>query len=65
MNASSIGVKISFYYPPVAVVNNSSEKLQRLVNSWIDETPLKDFSFKAIMVMPALLLQKPSRTSKK
>jgi len=37
----------------------------RLVNSWIDETPLKDFSFKAIMVMPALLLQKPLRTSKK
>jgi len=30
----------------------------------LDKTPLKDIAFKAIMVMPALLLQKPSRTSK-
>ena len=36
----------------------------RLINSWIDATPVKEIAFKAIMMMPALLLQKPSRTSK-
>ena len=36
----------------------------RLINSWIDDSALKPVAFKAIMVMPALLLQKPSRTSK-
>ena len=35
-----------------------------MVNEWIRETPLKDIAFKAIMVMPGLLLQKPSRKSK-
>ena len=34
------------------------------MNSWIDNSPLKSIAFKAIMVMPALLLQKPSKTSK-
>ena len=32
----------------------------RLIHSWIDATPMKEIAFKAIMVMPALLLQKPS-----
>ena len=34
------------------------------MNEWIHEPPLKDIAFKAIMVMPSLLLQKPSRKLK-
>ena len=36
----------------------------RLLNSWSENTPLKDCALRAIHVMPALLLQKPSKTSK-
>ena len=36
----------------------------RLLNAWTEESSLKDVVFKAIMVMPSLLLQKPSKTSK-
>ena len=31
---------------------------------WVSDSPLKDISFKAIMIMPNLLLQKPSKASK-
>ena len=34
------------------------------MNEWLQESPLKDIAFKAIMVMPNLLLQKPSKNSK-
>ena len=40
------------------------DEISRLMNEWIHESPLKDIAFKAIMVMPGLLLQKPSRKSK-
>ena len=36
----------------------------RLVNAWVEDSAMKPISLTAIMVMPALLLQKPSRTSK-
>ena len=36
----------------------------RLLNSWVDDSPLKNIAFKAIMIMPSLLLQKPSKESK-
>ena len=36
----------------------------RLINYWTHNSPLQDVAFKAIMVMPNLLLQKPSRNSK-
>ena len=36
----------------------------RLMNAWVEDSPLKDIAFTAIMVMPALLLQKPSKSSK-
>ena len=39
-------------------------EITRLINCWIDNTALKPIALKSIMVMPALLLQKPSRTSK-
>ena len=39
-------------------------EITSLINCWIDNTALKPIALKSIMVMPALLLQKPSRTSK-
>ena len=40
------------------------DEMSRLMNEWIRKSPLKDIAFKAIMVMPGLLLQKPSQKSK-
>ena len=40
------------------------EETTRLINSWTHNSSLQDVAFKAIMVMPSLLLQKPSRNSK-
>ena len=31
---------------------------------WINDTPLRKIALKAVHVMPALLLQKPSKSSK-
>ena len=39
-------------------------EVSRLISEWLPDSPLKDISFKAIMVMPSLLLQKPSQKSK-
>ena len=36
----------------------------RLLNSWTEYSPLKDCVMKMIHIMSALLLQKPSKTSK-
>ena len=36
----------------------------KLMNEWLQESPLKDIAFKAIKIMPNLLLQKPSKSSK-
>ena len=43
------------------------EEFHRLnfqTDEWIHESPLKDIAFKAIVVMPGLLLKKSSRKSK-
>ena len=40
------------------------QELTQLINAWVDESCLKEISLKAIMIMPALLLQKPSKESK-
>lgn len=39
-------------------------ELTRLVNAWNNSSPLRSIAMKAIHVMPALLLQKPSKKSK-
>ena len=39
-------------------------EITQLFDQWINDTPLKSISLKAIHVMPALLLEKPSRKSK-
>ena len=36
----------------------------KLLNSWVEGTTLHNIAFKAIMIMPKLLLQKPSKNSK-
>ena len=36
----------------------------KLLNAWTSNSPMKDIAFKAIHIMPSLLLQKPSKTSK-
>jgi len=40
------------------------DEMTRLLNAWIGDSALKNISFKAIMIMPSLLLQKPSKESK-
>ena len=39
-------------------------EISRLLNIWTNIAPLKNIALKAIHVMPALLLQKPSKMSK-
>ena len=34
------------------------------MNEWLHSSPMKDIAFKAIMIMPKLLMQKPSQKSK-
>ena len=36
----------------------------QLTNEWLHDSPLKDIAFKVIIIMPSLLLQKPSKKSK-
>ena len=40
------------------------DEITRLMNAWTNDSPLKEIAFKAIMVMPNLLLQKPYKESK-
>ena len=40
------------------------DEITKLIRAWVEESPLKRISMKAIMIMPSLLLQKPSKTSK-
>jgi len=40
------------------------EEITKLMNAWSDDSYLADIAFKAIHIMPALLLQKPSKDSK-
>ena len=40
------------------------EEVTRLMKLWIQDIPMKSVSLKAVHVMPALLLQKPGKSSK-
>ena len=53
-----------FMLPNGGAGKNYIRKMTRLLNSWNEESPLKDIATKAIHIMVALLLQKPSKTSK-
>ena len=50
--------------PNGAAGNRFVKKNTRLMKLWIQDAPLKSISLKAVLVMPALLLQKPSQSSK-
>ena len=50
--------------PTGASGKNFINEITRLFDQWTNNTPLKSIALKAIHVMPALLLQKPSRKSK-
>ena len=39
------------------------KEVTRLMKLWIQDTPLKSISLKAVHFMPTLLLQKPSKSS--
>ena len=53
-----------FMLPSGAAGKRYVEEVTRLMKLWIQDTPLKSISLKAIHVMPALLPQKPSKSSK-
>ena len=40
------------------------DELTKLLNAWIDDSPLKKIAMKTDTIMPSLLLQKPSKESK-
>ena len=56
--------KNTFMVPTGAARKKITDEISRLLNLWTNDTPLKNKALKAIHVMPALLLQKPSKTSK-
>ncbi|XP_057308911.1 uncharacterized protein LOC130647166 [Hydractinia symbiolongicarpus] len=47
-----------------ATGKNFLREVTRLLNSWVENSPIKCIALKAMHVMPALLLQKPSKNSK-
>ena len=53
-----------FMLPSGASGKKYVEEVTRLMKLWIQDTPLKSVSLKAVHVMPPLLLQKPSKSSK-
>ena len=53
-----------FMVPTRAAGKKFIDDISRLLNLWTNDTPLKNIALKAIHVVPALLLQKPSKPSK-
>ena len=53
-----------FMLPTDAAAKKYITETTKLMNGWTNNSPLKDIAFKAIHIMPNLLLQKPSKTSK-
>ena len=49
--------------PRGAAGKNYIEEATRLMKLWINDTPLRKIALKAVHVMPALLFQKPSKSS--
>ena len=53
-----------FLHPTGATGKSFINKMTRMINAWVYDTPFKDIALKAVHVMPASLLQKPSINSK-
>ena len=52
-----------FLLPIGAAGKRFVNEMTRMINAWIFDTPIKNIALKAMHVMPALLLQKPSKNS--
>ena len=48
--------------PSGAAEKNYIEEVTRLMKVWINDTPLREIALKAVHIMPALLLQKSSKS---
>ena len=53
-----------FMLPKGASGKDYIRETTRLLNEWVSDSPIKECALYAVHVMPALLLQKPSKTSK-
>ena len=47
-----------------ALEKQFKEETTKLIDEWLYDSPLKDIAFKAIMIMPSLLLKKPTQRSR-
>ena len=54
-----------FMLPSGAAGKTYVEEVKSLMKVWTQDTPLKSISLKDVHVMPALLLQKPSKSFKR
>ena len=69
-NASSIYEKIVCWKKNIFLLPTGKggrcfrDKTARSIDAWVRGLPLKNIALKAAMVMPSLLLQKPSKDSK-
>ena len=59
-----IGRRFFFLLPTGKAGRKFIEELTRLLYCWVNDTAMKDVAFRTVMIMPSLLLQKPSKTSK-
>ena len=48
-----------FMLPNGGSGNNYIREITRLMNQWVEGSPMKNISLKAIHIMPSILLQKP------
>ena len=64
INVFSSGRKTYSCFQQVQLRKKYITETTKLMNGWTNNSPLKDIAFTAIHVMPSLLLQKPSKTSK-
>ena len=53
-----------FFLPKGAAGKSFINEMTWMINAWVYNTPIKDIALKALHVMLALLLQKPSKNSK-
>ena len=53
-----------FNIPSGATGKRFVEEMTKLINNWNNKSPLANVALKALFIMPALLLQKPFKTSK-
>ena len=58
------GEKNLFLLPTGKAGKSYMDEITGLMNEWLQKSPLKNIAFKVIMIMPNLLLQKPSKCSK-